>query len=49
MVGWLKGSRIPVTRYMCCHCGYSEEWVDSPEDIAKIEKSYDNHELDDFV
>ena len=25
-------SLIPVTRYMCAQCGYSEEWVESKRD-----------------
>ena len=29
-----------VTRYLCAHCGYSEEWVEKPEDIAKIRKAF---------
>ena len=48
-VGWLKTGQVRITRYLCCRCGYSEEWVDSKEDIKKIEESYDNHELDDYV
>ena len=48
-VGWFKSGTVRITRYLCCHCGYSEEWIDSSKDIAKIEESYDNHELDDFV
>lgn len=48
-VGWMKVQSVRVTRYLCCHCGYSEEWIDDPKDIAKIEKSYDDHELDEYV
>jgi len=48
-VGFMKLSQAKVTRYLCCHCGFSEEWVDYAKDIAKIEKSYDNHDLDEFV
>ena len=29
-------SGIPVTRYVCCACGYSEEWIDKPEDLKKL-------------
>ncbi len=28
-----------VNRYLCCSCGYSEEWIDK-EDIAKLKKKY---------
>ena len=30
---------VPVNRYLCCSCGYSEEWVNI-EDIPKIKKKY---------
>ena len=33
-------SAVVVTRYLCAQCGYSEEWVDKPEDIAKIRKAF---------
>lgn len=48
-VGWLHAGTIPVTRYVCCQCGYSEEWIEDPKHIKKLEESYDNHDLDDFV
>ena len=32
-------SYVPVNRYLCCCCGYSEEWVNI-EDIPKIKKKY---------
>ncbi len=28
-----------VNRYVCCSCGYSEEWI-KKEDIAKLKKRY---------
>ena len=31
--------RVVVNRYVCCGCGYTEEWVDT-EDIPKIKKKY---------
>lgn len=31
-------SAIDVNRYVCCHCGYSEEWIDR-EDIPKLVSS----------
>jgi hypothetical protein len=33
-------SYVKVTRYLCAACGFSEEWVDAPDDIAKIKKKY---------
>ncbi|MFP7473087.1 hypothetical protein SFC55_18950 [Niallia taxi] len=27
---------IPVSRYICCNCGYVEEWIDSASDINKL-------------
>ncbi len=32
-------SAILVHRYLCCSCGYSEEWIDK-EDIEKLKKKY---------
>jgi hypothetical protein len=31
---------MKVTRYLCGACGFSEEWIDETEDIAKIRKKY---------
>lgn len=33
-------SSVLVHRYLCCKCGYSEEWVDT-EDIGKLKKKYE--------
>lgn len=33
-------SAIKVTRYLCCRCGYLEEWIDDKEDIKKLIKRY---------
>jgi hypothetical protein len=27
-------------RYVCGSCGFSEEWIDTPDDIAKVRKKY---------
>ncbi len=32
-------SSVLVNRYVCCSCGYSEEWIDR-EDIPKLKKKY---------
>ncbi len=36
--GWL--SSIEVVRYMCGQCGYTEEWIDRPEDIKNLTNEY---------
>ena len=33
-------SSIPVTRYVCSQCGFSEEWIDSPADLEKLRQKY---------
>lgn len=33
-------SAVKVNRYLCCDCGYSEEWVDH-EDVQKVLKHYE--------
>ena len=32
--------RIPLIKYICCECGYVEEWVESRADLAIIEERY---------
>lgn len=32
-------SSVLVKRYICCRCGYSEEWIDQ-NDIQKLTKRY---------
>ena len=31
-------SGVNVNRYICCDCGYSEEWIDR-EDLQKVRES----------
>ena len=38
-VGLTNLSAVLVHCYVCCRCGYSEEWIDR-EDIPKLEKKY---------
>ena len=38
-VGWTNLSAVLVKRYVCCDCGYSEEWIDM-EDIQTVKKKY---------
>lgn len=37
--GMFNFSAVLVHRYVCCSCGYSEEWIDK-EDIPKLEKRF---------
>lgn len=32
-------SSVFVNRYVCCNCGYSEEWIDL-KDIPKLKKKF---------
>ena len=38
MVGGPIFSAVNVNRYVCCSCGFTEEWIDE-EDIEKVVKS----------
>lgn len=40
----ILADRIPLTKYICCECGYAEEWVESRGDLAKIEDKFRNSE-----
>ena len=31
---------VKVTRYLCGSCGFSEEWIDAPEDLQKLKEKY---------
>ena len=39
MVGATIFSAVLVNRYVCCSCGYTEEWIDR-EDIPKLTKKF---------
>jgi len=39
-VGWTIFSSVKVTRFLCTSCGFSEEWIESPEDIAKLVEKF---------
>jgi ribosomal protein S27AE len=39
-IGRILFSAVKVTRYLCGSCGFSEEWVDSADDIARVKKRY---------
>jgi len=38
MTGATIFSAVGVNRYICCHCGYTEEWIDR-EELKKIKSS----------
>lgn len=38
MLGATIFSAVRVNRYICCECGYSEEWIDK-EDIEAVKNS----------
>lgn len=40
-VGFTIFSYVKVPRYVCCNCGYSEEWIDK-EDIPCLERKFRN-------
>ena len=31
---------VRITRYCCATCGYTEEWVDDPNDLQELLKKY---------
>jgi ribosomal protein S27AE len=39
-VGWTVFHAVKVTRYLCGSCGFSEEWMDSSDDRARIRKKF---------
>ncbi len=41
MVGATIFSAVLVNRYICCDCGFTEEWIDQ-KDLNKIKKKYGN-------
>ena len=38
-VGWSTFSAVLVDRYVCCGCGFSEEWIDE-KDIEKLKEKF---------
>ena len=39
MLGMTIFSAVKVNRYICCNCGFTEEWIDK-EDIQILKKKY---------
>lgn len=33
-------NKIPVIRYVCCNCGYVENWVESQNECDKIKRTF---------
>lgn len=33
--------RVPVARYVCCNCGYVEDWVENGNECNKIKKAFE--------
>ena len=42
MVGATVFSAVKVNRYICCKCGFTEEWINR-EDLEKVRKSKKAH------
>ena len=38
ITGFSALSAVSVNRYVCCSCGFTEEWVDK-EDLPKVSRS----------
>lgn len=32
--------KIPVIRYVCCECGYVENWVERANELQRIERAF---------
>ncbi|MCI8597686.1 MAG: hypothetical protein HFJ10_04490 [Lachnospiraceae bacterium] len=32
--------KIPVIRYVCCDCGYVENWVEHKNELEKIKRTF---------
>jgi hypothetical protein len=40
--GFWVTSAVLVTRYICLNCGFAEEWIDNPNDLAALYNKYAN-------
>lgn len=36
--GWF--SAVPVTRFLCATCGFSEEWIEDPVNLEALQSKY---------
>lgn len=32
--------KIPVIRYVCCECGYVENWVETTQELSEIKNTF---------
>lgn len=32
--------KIPVIRYVCCGCGYAENWVETQRELEQIKRAF---------
>lgn len=32
--------KIPVIRYVCCGCGYTENWVEAQRELEQIKRAF---------
>jgi predicted nucleic-acid-binding Zn-ribbon protein len=39
-VGWNLFSTVKPVRYACATCGFTEDWLDSGDDIARVKAYY---------
>lgn len=37
-VAWV--TLVPVARYVCCDCGYVEDWVETQKDLETLRREY---------
>ncbi len=41
---------FPVSRYVCCLCGYSEEWIENQKHLDKLHNKFKiSDDFDEFV
>nr|WP_326126653.1 hypothetical protein [uncultured Oscillibacter sp.] len=33
--------KVPVIRYVCCACGYVENWVETRRDLEKLRETFE--------
>ena len=36
--GWFSAARV--TRFLCAQCGFSEEWIEDKDELAKLVAKY---------
>ncbi len=41
---------FPVTRYICCNCGFTEEWIEKEKHLDQLHKKFGvSEDFDEFV